>query len=105
MEDDPTYINEILQQRLEENGALGRFMRISEPGIMDFYPINPQRDLQQFGDHRVIVYRVNPEYAALYESASNSSLNISEPPTNINNGLGIFTGISSDTLFFKVIEK
>lgn len=105
MEDNPSYINEFLQQRLEESGDLGRFRRISEPGITDFYPINPQRDLQQFGLHRVIVYRVNPEYAALYESSSSSSLNISEPPTNINNGLGIFTGLSSDTLYFNVKEK
>lgn len=105
LEDDPSYINEFLRQRLEENGLSGRFMRISEPGIMDFYPINPQRDLQQFGEHRVIVFRVNPEYAALYESSSSSTLNISEPPTNISNGLGIFTGLNSDTLYFDVIEK
>lgn len=104
-EDNPTYINEILRQRLEETGDLERFRRISEPDIMDFYPINPQRDLQQFGEHRVIVYRVNAEYAALYESSSNSTLNISEPPSNITHGLGIFTGLNSDTLYFNVVEK
>ena len=105
IESNPRYINEFLRDILEENGQLGRFQRISEPEISDFYAINPRRDLQQFGTHRVIVFRVNPEYAALYQSSSNSTLTISEPPTNVNNGLGIFSGLSGDTLYFEVKER
>lgn len=105
LEENPAYINEILRDILEENGDLARFRRLSEPEITDFYAINPRRDLQEFGTHRVIVFRVNPEYAALYETASNSTLNISAPPTNIDNGLGIFSGLSGDTLYFEVRER
>ncbi|MDW3652882.1 MAG: DUF4249 family protein [Bacteroidia bacterium] len=105
IEDDPRYINEFLRERLEESGELRRFQRITEPEITDFYAINPMRELQQFGTHRVIVFRVNPEYAALYQSSSNSTLTISEPPSNVNNGLGIFSGLSSDTLYFEVNER
>jgi len=42
--------------------------------------------------HQIIVYRVNPEYAALYQNSGNSTLSLEEPPTNIENGNGIFTG-------------
>ncbi|MEM6806226.1 MAG: DUF4249 family protein [Bacteroidota bacterium] len=105
LEENPVFINEILRDILEENGDLARFRRLSEPEITDFYAINPMRDLQEFGTHRAIVFRVNPEYAALYETASTSTLNLSDPPSNINNGLGIFSGLSGDTLYFEVIER
>ena len=77
---------------------------ISEPLISDFYAIRTQRELLQFGTYQIIVFRVNPEYAALYESSSNSTLSLEEPPSNIVNGLGIFTGVSSDTLYLEVIK-
>ena len=32
------------------------------------------RHLTQFGTYQIIVFRVNPEYAALYESSGNSTL-------------------------------
>jgi hypothetical protein len=38
----------------------------------------------------------------LYKFSGNTSLNISEPPTNIKNGFGIFTGINTDTLYVNV---
>ena len=56
-----------------------------------------------YGTHRVILFRINPEYAALYEQLETSSLDITEPPTNVTNGLGIFTGINADTLTVEVI--
>jgi len=46
----------------------------------------------------VILYHLNPEYAALYKFSGNTSLDIKEPVTNIENAMGIFTGISADTL-------
>jgi len=45
-----------------------------------------------------VLYHLNPEYAALYKFSGNTSLNIREPTTNIENALGIFTGINADTL-------
>ena len=106
VDENPEYINLFLQEIFEEQGGeFPRFGFITEPQITDQYSINTRQEIQQFGLHRVIVFRVNPEYAALYESASNSSITLSEPPSNVENGLGIFTGISSDTLYFEVKKQ
>lgn len=88
---------------LPDGGFEGRrFSFISEPQVIDFYTIQPQREIQQFGRHRAIVFRVNLEYVALYDLNGSSSISITQPPTNVENGLGIFTGVSSDTLYFEV---
>lgn len=62
------------------------------------------RNFTYFGSHRVILYRLNPEYAALYEDLGSSSLDLVAPPSNIENGLGIFTGINADTLYVNVVS-
>jgi len=41
----------------------------------------------------------------LYETAGTSSISIASPPSNIENGLGIFTGVSSDTVYLEVIKN
>ncbi|MEK7255460.1 MAG: DUF4249 family protein [Bacteroidota bacterium] len=101
LEDDPEYINEFFAG---QDSLFRNFRFISEPQATDFYNIDPQREIWQFGKHRVIVFRVNPEYAALYNVSASSSLSITEPPGNVENGLGILTGAASDTLFF-VVKK
>lgn len=58
-----------------------------------------------YGKHRLILYRLNPEYATLYEQMETTSLDIEAPPSNVENGLGIFTGINSDTIFVKVVSQ
>ena len=58
------------------------------------------RNLMYFGTYQVILYHVNQEFANLFDNPTMNSVNISEPPTNIENGLGIFTGISADTVYF-----
>jgi len=98
LETDPEYVNENIAQ------LDGQFIFITEPQIVDFYAIRTRRDLSQFGTYQIIVFRVNPEYAALYEGSSNSTLSLEEPPSNIVNGLGIFTGVSSDTLYLEVTK-
>lgn len=56
-----------------------------------------------YGRHAVLLYRIQPEYAALYENNSNNSTNLVAPPTNIENGLGIFTGVhAADTMWIQV---
>lgn len=99
IEDDPEYVNENIAPT---QGDDNRFVFITEPQITDSYPIDARRELSQYGTHQVVVFRVNPEYAALYESSGNSTLSLEQPPTNITNGLGIFTGVSSDTLYLEV---
>ena len=102
IESDPEYVNENVAANIAANGSAPRFIFITEPQISDFYAINARRELTQYGTHQVIVFRVNPEYAALYESSGNSTLSLEQPPTNVENGLGIFTGVSSDTLYLEV---
>ena len=103
MEDHPEFVNDLLAE-FQENGNARPFFQITEPEISNFYAIIALRDLTQFGTYRIIVYRVNPEYAALYETAGTSSISIATPPSNIENGLGIFTGVSSDTVYLEVIK-
>ena len=105
IESEPEYINTFLQDLFQDGELPGRPLIRSEPQIVDFHVIDNRRDIQQFGRHRVIVYRLNAEYAALYETIGNSSLSIQAAPTNIVNGLGIFTGISTDTLYFTVAKQ
>ncbi len=68
IESDPEYVNENVAQFQAENGGQSRFVFITEPQISDFYAIDARRQLTQFGTHQIIVFRVNPEYATLYES-------------------------------------
>ncbi len=103
IEENPEFVNDRLAQ-FQANGNARRFFRITEPEISDFHAVNARRDLTQFGTYQIIVYRVNPEYAALYETSGSSSVTISQPPNNIENGLGIFTGISSDTVYLEVVK-
>jgi len=80
------------------------FQLISPPTNLDVYNLGPG-DVTQFGTHRLILYRVNQEYVDLYDSSEQDSRNLSEPLTNIENGVGIFTAFSSDTVFFEVSRE
>lgn len=60
------------------------------------------RVFQYYGRHLIILYKINAEYAALYQNNGSSSLTIKTPYSNIVNGLGIFTGINSDTVKLRV---
>lgn len=60
---------------------------------------------QYFGTHRLILYHVLPDYAALYNDNSNSSQSLTNPSTSIQNAYGIFTGLNADTLMLEVTES
>ena len=77
------------------------FNFVTQPTEGSSYIIQPFI-LEQFGTHRVIVYKVNQEYADLYVSLEQDSRNLNEPFSNVNNGLGIFTAFNSDTLYFEL---
>ncbi len=57
---------------------------------------------EYFGKYAIILYRLNPDYAALYVNNSTTSQNIATPIGTVSNGLGIFTGVNADTLMLNV---
>jgi Domain of unknown function (DUF4249) len=73
----------------------------NQPINADHYELNP-RSFKFYGLHRVILYRIQPEYALFFQENSGSSLSISEIKANIENGLGIFTGINSESIYLYV---
>lgn len=79
-----------------------RLFRV-EPTQNNTYELRSQQ-FQYYGQHRIILYHINPEYALLYQDSGDNSLNLKTPPTNVKNGLGIFTAISSDTLYLNVTQ-
>lgn len=62
-------------------------------------------NLSYFGRHVAKVYRVNQEYANLYESRTQDSRDLNEPLTNIENGLGIFSAFASQSVYFTVTAE
>jgi Domain of unknown function (DUF4249) len=74
-----------------------------KPERASSYEVQPLQ-FKYYGMHRLILYHLNPDYASLYDDSGSSSLNLTSPATSIANGLGIFTGIGSDTLMINVIK-
>lgn len=79
----------------------GRFRLVAPPTINDFHFIN-MMELETLGLHVAKVYRVNEEYAQLYENRTQDSRDLNEPPSNINGGLGVFSAFNSDSVLFQV---
>ena len=73
----------------------------NQPLQTNSYELN-MRSFSYYGTHRIILFNLNAEYVSLYDNNGSSSLNLTTPPSNIEGGLGIFTGVSSDTLFLEV---
>ncbi|NPA35462.1 MAG: hypothetical protein GXO47_01285 [Chlorobi bacterium] len=100
---DETYnpINEYLDPNNYES------YRVVSSGALstDTYSLAARKQLAFYGNYRLILYKINDEYVNILSSdLSQSTLTITEPITNIDNGLGIFTGINADTIYFKVIR-
>jgi len=85
-----------------DNTPPGNFFR-KQPTNNSSEVINSM-EFQYYGTHRIIIYHVLPDYAALYDENSSSSQNLSNPSTSIFNGYGIFTGLNSDTLWLEVSD-
>lgn len=87
-------------------GGPGRFRFMSRPFQGDTYHIALFGEVYQYGKHRAKLYRVNQEYADLYENRIQDSRYLSEPLTNIKNGLGIFTAFSEySEVYFYVLKE
>jgi len=72
---------------------------ISQPIAAIEYTVNAMM-MTHLGKHRVKVYRVNQEYADLYQSRKQDSRDLNEPLTNIVNELGVFSAFNSESVFF-----
>jgi hypothetical protein len=81
------------------------FEFVSTPTQDNFFTMIPFIHYSQFGTHRIIVYRVNEEYALLYETIEQDSRDLNEPFTNITNGAGIFSGFASDTVYLEINKQ
>lgn len=79
------------------------FSFVTEPTNLDVYNVNVF-SLTQYGTYRAVVFHVSQEYVDLYETAEQDSRNLTEPLSNIENGLGIFTSFSSDTIYFEIVK-
>lgn len=71
------------------------------PTQSDNFSIKSRR-FAYYGNHRVVLYHINPDYAALYDDEQTTSQNLTNPSTEIENGYGIFTGLNTDTLYIDI---
>ncbi len=55
-----------------------------------------------YGRYNIVLFKLNQEYINLYYASDANSQYMGNPPTNINNGFGIFTAMSSDTLVLRI---
>lgn len=63
-----------------------------------YYQVDYQ-SLNYLGVYHIMLYSVNKEYIDLLTSNANStSQQLTNPPTNVTNGYGIFTAVQADTL-------
>jgi hypothetical protein len=60
--------------------------------------------LPSYGPYVVKIYKVNQEYADLYESETQDSRDLNDPPSNLINAQGIFSAFASDSVSFEVIK-
>jgi len=78
--------------------------RITSANQDNAYNIN-QMELGLYGKYRAILYRINKEYYDLLETTNLNSNDMTNPPSNVKNGWGIFTAMNTDTIYFWVIKK
>ncbi|MEM8485061.1 MAG: DUF4249 family protein [Bacteroidota bacterium] len=83
---------------------IGDFEIISEPTTADFHDIIPVT-LSWLGPHYVTVYQINQEYVDLYENREQDSRDLTEPPSNIEGGLGVFTAFNGVVSIFDVVRE
>ncbi len=98
VEASPTAIDFGLPERFR-----GRRRLVFAPTAADSMPINALA-LPFLGRYKVNVWRVNEEYAALYNTLQQDSRDLNEPFTNVTGGVGIFTAFAADTTSVVVVR-
>lgn len=79
-------------------GGFGKMMM--QPIQSNSYTLK-MHDMSYAGFYRCVLYKITDEYAELYERMSSTDL--ANPVSFIDNGLGIFTAYSADTILYKVV--
>ncbi len=99
-------IDPILPSEIPEEVAetISSFRFVSEPSEDTSFDIIAVA-LETYGKHVAKVYTVNEEYAALFNSATQDSRDLNEPPSNVMNALGIFSSFAVDSVEFEVREN
>jgi hypothetical protein len=98
LEDSADYIN----ANLAENDF--PFNQATSPTQETYFKVGMQ-NIRYFGSYRVVLLRVNTEFNDAFTRNGTNSNNLVNPNTNINNGFGLFTGVSSDTVYLEVVPK
>lgn len=80
------------------------FLFTTSPEIKNVEILQTGRQFNQFGTYQIVLFHVTAEYAEVVGQDATSSLSLAEPATNISNGKGLFSGMSSDTLYLEIRE-
>lgn len=77
----------------------------SESILGQVYTYQTQQMMFNFsGNYKVLLFRIHKEYSDALNSGGGTSLNLTNPYTNVQNGLGIFTAMQADTLDLLVYQ-
>ena len=82
----------------------GGFRIVTEPTTANFFDI-PVFSLEVIGIYETTVYRINQEYADLYENREQDSRDLNEPPTNVEGGLGVFSAFNGRSITFQIVRE
>lgn len=80
------------------------FELLTEPTTTNFFDITLFQ-LEIVGSYSVTVYRINQEYADLYESREQDSRDLNEPLSNIVGGVGVFSAFNGQTTQFEIVRE
>ncbi|MBD80978.1 MAG: hypothetical protein CL840_18820 [Crocinitomicaceae bacterium] len=77
----------------------------TDPTNANSYNLDTRRHFLFFGKYKLSVMKLNEEYVNFYENIGQSSLSLSEPISNIENGLGVFTAINQIEINVSVYQQ
>ena len=80
------------------------FRLVTQPTTANFFDI-PILSLEVTGTYQTTVYRINQEYADLYENREQDSRDLNEPPTNVEGGLGVFSAFHGGSVTFRLVRE
>jgi hypothetical protein len=63
-----------------------------------------RNSFRYLGNYKVLLFHINKEYSDALTTSAGTSLNLTNPVTNVVNGLGIFTAMRADTLNLLVYQ-